>query len=181
MLQAYGAQRLRFACRIYLAWVANGAILPSNVLGLDWIEQSSIWDRSGTRCFHTWLVGRWSQGLGDRKALQLFLNICKVKGQGLKRCKVTWTKVGVNELSAKVLDYLFKFIFRTQWMAVTIIHLYASVGLLGAQLTNALEPVIGAVLRGEICTVLQERFEFLALVIFAISLDDFMQVMESCD
>ena len=41
-------------------------------------------------------------------------------------------------------------------MAVTIVHLYASVGLLGAQLTNALEPVIGAVLRGEICTVLQE-------------------------
>ena len=66
-------------------------------------------------------------------------------------------------------------------MAVTIVHLYASVGLLGAQLTNALEPVIGAVLRGEICTVLQERFEFLALVIFAISLGGLMQVMESCD
>ena len=98
MLQAYGAQRLRFSYRIYLAWVANGAILPSNVLGLDWIEQSSIWDRSGTRCFHTWLVGRWSQGLGDRKALQLFLNICKVKGQGLKRCKFIWAKIWINEL-----------------------------------------------------------------------------------
>ena len=42
---------------------------------------------------------------------------------------------------------------------------------------NAFEPIIGAVLYGEICTVFQERFYFF----FAIFLDDFMQVMKSCN
>ena len=67
-----------------------------------------------------------------RKALQLFLNICKVKWQGLKRSKFIWAKIWVRELSAKALDYLFQFVIRIQWMVVTIIYLNASVGLLGA-------------------------------------------------
>ena len=66
-------------------------------------------------------------------------------------------------------------------MAVTIVHLDASMGLLGAQLTNAFKSIIGAVLHGEIRTVLQECFELLAFVFPAVSLDGLMQVMESCN
>ena len=54
-------------------------------------------------------------------------------------------------------------------------------GLLGAQLTNAFKSIIGAVLHGEIRTVLQECFELLAFVFPAVSLDGLMQVMESCN
>ena len=53
-------------CRVYPALVANAAILPSNVLGLHWVELSSIVEvhdtRSGTDqgldVSTLWLVGR---------------------------------------------------------------------------------------------------------------------------
>ena len=46
---------------------------------------------------------------------------------------------------------------------------------------NALEPVIGAVLHGEVCTVLKESVQFLAFIFLTAFLDDLMQVVESSD